>query len=137
MTGKFYQNMLLASVHVYTNLPVKLKTNLNKTKTKLQQNSSKFAYLIGSKMLLPKSTAAWLMWLSYKQPQHGYPAAQATFKSGDPICVSSFLLPVSRWSSAISISLLRLLFQPTYMIIDKSNTLGSSEFRQKLSKIVF
>jgi hypothetical protein len=69
MTGKFYQNMLLAFVHVYTNLPVKLKTDLNKTKTKLQQNSSKFAYLIGSKMLLPKSTAVWLMWLSYNQSQ--------------------------------------------------------------------
>jgi hypothetical protein len=36
-SGKFYQNMLLAFMHVHTNLPVKLKTNLNETKTKLQQ----------------------------------------------------------------------------------------------------
>jgi len=29
MSGKFYHNMLLAFMYVHTNLPVKLKTNLN------------------------------------------------------------------------------------------------------------
>lgn len=45
MAGKFYHNMLLAFMYVHTNLPVKLKTNLNETKTKLQQKQKKSSFL--------------------------------------------------------------------------------------------
>jgi len=50
MSGKFYHTMLLAFIHVPTNLPVKLKTNLNETKTKLQQKQKK-SYCLQFKLL--------------------------------------------------------------------------------------